>query len=328
MDKTKIAWTEATWNPIRGCSRVSPGCEHCYAETMAGRFCGPGQPYEGLIKLTTKERILRRDLRNGDVEFEKVTKTTARWNGVVRDIPSALDQPIRWKRPRRIFVNSMSDMFHEKLSDEQISAVFGVMASAEQHTFQVLTKRPERMLKFFEDHLARFAKNGDAWIETGFLRAAEAAGAKVTTRRHPTWPLKNVWLGVSVEDQPYANERVPLLLRVPAAVRFVSAEPLLGPVDLDEWLHGYGTKLDWVIAGGESGKNARHCRLPWIRNIVHDCEQAKVACFVKQVGSQCFDVDDRDVAHRIKMRHAKGGDMGEWESYLKVQQYPVNGGAS
>lgn len=247
-DKSKIEWTDATWNPIRGCSRVSEGCRNCYAERTAARFSGPGQPYEGLA--------LYRDLQ-ADL------KIIPHWTGDVRFIPELLDQPLRWKRPRKIFVNSMSDLFHEKVPIEMIDQIFSVMWRAPQHTFQILTKRPGRMQSYM---CAGYRMNG------------------------ATWPLPNVWLGVSVEDQKTADERIPLLLQTPAAVRWVSYEPALGPVDFSDWLlrpHGdqYGAfSLDWVVAGGESGPGARCAHPQWIRAARDQCQAAGVPFFFKQWG--------------------------------------------
>ena len=204
-DKTGISWTDATWNPIRGCSKVSAGCKNCYAEKVAARFSGPGQPYEGTV-------------RDG------------RWNGQIRFVPEKLIEPLRWKRPRRIFVNSMSDLFHDGVPFEFIAAVFGVMAACPQHTFQVLTKRPERAVEFF----AWAQGNNHSHPETTCLhysRAYTAAPANGVYR----WPLPNVHIGVSVEDQETADARIPFLLQCPASVRFVSYEPALGPVDFIGW---------------------------------------------------------------------------------------------
>ena len=204
-DKTGISWTDATWNPLRGCSKVSAGCKNCYAETMAARFSGPGQPYEGTI-------------RDG------------RWNGSIRLVPEKLSEPLRWKRPRRIFVNSMSDLFHDGVPFEYVAAVFGIMAACPQHTFQVLTKRPARAVEFF-----KWAEgNNHSHPETICLHYSRAYTAAPTPGVY-SWPLRNVHLGVSVEDQATADERIPLLLQCPAAVRFASYEPALGPVDFIGW---------------------------------------------------------------------------------------------
>lgn len=274
-----IAWTDETWNPVRGCSRVSDGCRWCYAERVAARFSGPGQPYEGLTR-------------------------KGRWTGEVRLVPEHLADPLRWKRPRRVFVNSMSDLFHESLSDETIAAVFGVMAASPQHTFQVLTKRPERAREWF------------LWISSGRLGPLPGGGVATTcmliaertdgTRDHPAtrgprpndWPLPNVWLGVSVEDQAAADARIPLLLECPAAVRWISAEPLLGPIVLrPEWLPlprsepddfrywvAHDNRLRWVVVGGESGPGARPMHPEWARRLRDQCSAAGVPFFFKQWG--------------------------------------------
>ena len=199
-DDSKIEWTDATWNPIRGCSRVSEGCRHCYAERVAARFSGPGQPYEGLVRISNT------------LDGRKPTG----WNGTVRMVAEHLADPLRWKKPRRIFVNSMSDLFHERLTNEQIAAVFGVMAAAGSHTFQVLTKRAARMREWFAwagDHGASGARSACRASAALYLGALpEPPGAD-------TWPLPNVWLGVSAENQAAADERIPDLLATPAAVR-------------------------------------------------------------------------------------------------------------
>jgi protein gp37 len=212
-DHSAIEWTEATWNPITGCSKVSPGCAHCYAETFAERWRGiPDHPYEQGF-----------DLRL--------------W-------PGRLEQPLRWRRPRMIFVNSMSDLFHESVSEEFIAEIFEVMINAEQHTFQILTKRHERL--------------------------AELA----TTL---PWP-GNVWMGVTIENRRFVH-RADYLRQVPAAVRFISAEPLLGPLEgLD--LDG----IDWLIAGGESGPRHRPVRQEWLIDLRDQSLDKDVAFFFKQWG--------------------------------------------
>lgn len=308
-----ITWTNETWNPIRGCSRVSHGCEHCYAERVAARFSGPGLPYEGLAII-----------KNGDPH----------WTGEVRFIEERLADPLRWKRPRMIFVNSMSDLFHEKVKDEWIKNIFSIMESARQHRFQILTKRPQRML----DWVNKF----DGWLMY--------AGQTSFTGRLP-----HVWLGVSVEDQKTAGERIPLLLQTPAAVRWVSYEPALGPVDFDGYLvqggelcigesskgeSVYGDGLDWIVVGGESGPEARGMDIAWARETVRQCKAAGVPCFVKQLGKwprsytpekppweKCggadsgFDGVDQWVLHRPKDGHA--GDMSEWPEDLRVREFPI-----
>lgn len=270
-DKTGIEWTDATWNPVRGCTRISEGCRNCYAETVAARFSGPDQPYEG---------------------FADRSRSGSKWTGKLALVPHMLDQPLRWQRPRRIFVNSMSDLFHEALSDDAIDEVFSVMGQCEDrglgHTFQVLTKRAGRMLSYMT------TRGYAAWNRARL--------------RPNAWPARNVWLGVSVEDQKAANERIPLLLSTSATVRFLSCEPLLGPVDLQNidstifaatvdaltgtwlWKDGptrrtEGPAIDWVIAGGESGRGARD----WpglddaMRSLRDQCKAAGVAFFAKQM---------------------------------------------
>lgn len=268
-DKTKIEWTDATWNPIRGCTVVSEGCRNCYAMQAAARFSGEGQAYEGLA------------YRN---------ESGAHWTGKVRLIEKHLKDPLRWQRPRRIFVNSMSDLFHPEVHDEWIDQIFAVMRRAlPKHTFQVLTKRPERMLRY----LTHATLNGTV----AEMRVQKLAPANTPQHwYHATnwhWPLPNVWLGISVEDQESADERVPLLLETPAAVRWVSAEPLLGPIDLRvnnpyQVAHG-GYRpviddLDWIVVGGESGPGARPMHPDWARALRDQCVAAGVPFFFKQWG--------------------------------------------
>jgi len=297
---SKIQWTQKTWNPVAGCSVLSPGCTNCYAMKMAGRLDAMGvAAYAGLTRKT---------------------KAGAVWTGEMRLIESALTQPLRWKKPSLIFVNSMSDLFHEALPDAAIDQVFAVMALAPQHTFQVLTKRAERMREYMTapETVGRVA---DA-IQP--LRTDKRAVGPVPHLMggEVWWPLPNVWLGVSAEDQAHADERIPRLLATPAAVRFVSAEPLLGAIDLTEiaWekscdcpddaptlnaLDGtvycagccegherlnIGT-LDWVIVGGESGPGARPMHPDWARQIRDDCDVAApagVPFFFKQWGAHAW----------------------------------------
>ncbi len=221
---TSIEWTEATWNPVRGCSRVSPGCTHCYAERMAHRFSAEGLPYAGLTQLS----------KRGE----------PRWTGKVLPVPESLDEPLRWRRPRMVFVNSMSDLFHERLPVSYLRRVFETMQRANWHTFQVLTKRTERCLALANEL---------------------------------PWP-DNVWMGTSVECNDYVD-RVDLLRKIPAAVRFLSIEPLIGPVE-DLELDG----IHWVIVGGESGPGARPMNPEWVRDIRRKCVAASVPFFFKQWG--------------------------------------------
>ena len=254
-NNTKIEWTDRVWNPVRGCSLVSPGCANCYAMKQAHRFSGSDQPYEGLTEIGPQG---------------------ARWTGKIRLVSDALNQPLRWKKPCRVFVNSMSDLFHEAISDDFIYRVFMIMARCHRHAFQILTKRPERMNNFCRRI---------SYIETGFngLKYPSCSYWPNNQDKWPieTTPLPNVWLGVSVEDQQTADERIPLLLQTPAAVRFVSYEPILAAVDFLRWLPKTRTAvangvdltlsrpgISWLIAGGESGPKARPCDVAWIHSAV------------------------------------------------------------
>jgi protein gp37 len=297
MGATSIQWTDKVWNVARGCSRVSPGCGDatgggCYAMRQAHRFSGKGGPYEGLTTL-----------RKGGVD----------WTGVARFVPEMLDAPLRWRKPCRIFVNSMSDLFHHSITNEQIAAVFGVMAACPQHTFQVLTKRAERLPEWFAWMADGTCHGYDtAAITRRALMLAEDMGGPRTADlgmgEMERWPLRNVWLGVSVEDQQRADERIPYLLQTPAAVRFVSAEPLLGPVDL--WdaatLRGLG-KLDWCIVGSESGHGARPMRIEWAASLRDQCATRDIAFFTKQIATP---------------RDKQGGDVSCWPPGPWPREWP------
>lgn len=251
-DKSGIEWTDATWNPVTGCTKVSQGCKHCYAEREWARISAP------------RDRC-------------KPNRYTGRAFTDVACHPDLLDKPLRWRKPRMIFVNSMSDLFHEAVPDKFVIDVFCIMARAidHGHTFQVLTKRPERMAKFLTD-----TRNVSNIIYKSRDEDYE-------------WPLPNVWLGVSCEDQATADERIPLLLQTPAAVRWVSAEPLLGLIMLDTYLGKlpedddgapYPGHLDWIVAGGESGPQARPMQPEWARSIRDQCQASGVKFFFKQWG--------------------------------------------
>lgn len=304
-DKTGINWTNATWNPLVGCSIVSPGCINCYAMHQAARIqrMQPSSHYVG----TTKQV-------NGNTV----------WTGVLKSAPEHIwEAPLRWQKPRKIFVNSMSDLFHENMPVEYIDRVFAVMYLASRHTFQVLTKRPAVMSKYLHDkqtpiRIAELVKSytdradifGQAVRREGWLKAA-------------AMPYKNVWLGVTVENQKAADERIPILMAVPAAIRFLSVEPLIGPVALKfvrcingcgfispvpvnngkdygcpechsivnamrmvsrPGLFFYKKPIDWVIVGGESGDDARPMHPSWAENIMRECMTAGVPFFFKQWG--------------------------------------------
>jgi protein gp37 len=278
-DRTAIEWTDATWNPLRGCARVSEGCRNCYAEVMAARFSDPGQWGHGLAT--------RVALPGGGIDH--------RWTGKVILVEDHLDQPLRWKKPRRIFVNSTSDLFHESVPDDWIDRIFAVMALAPQHTFQVLTKRPERMRAYFtyDDGFGRWG-----FIEHRARQMIHRLGRPQprgkTLAHFGESNMPHVWLGTSIEDQPTADARIPHLLETPAAVRFVSAEPLLGPLVLHSRVcRETGScstcpaclgGLDWVICGGESGPGARPMHPDWARSMRDQCQAAGVAFFFKQWG--------------------------------------------
>jgi protein gp37 len=276
---TSIEWCDTTWNPTTGCDRISAGCDNCYALTMARRLKAMGSAkYQ----------------RDGD------PRTSGPGFGLsVHE--DALTMPLRWRKPRKVFVNSTSDLFHDKVPTGFIADVFAVMAATPHHTYQVLTKRPGRMRSLlarpdFEavtcDRWLSFARCGSDWV----------------------WPLPNVWLGCSVEDQKWANVRIPLLLDTPAVVRFVSCEPLLGPVDLqaadkDALVDG---GLDWIIIGGESGRGARRMELAWAASLVEQGHRHPAGrVFVKQLGS-------------AQGSH-KGGLIEMWPPALRVREFPMAG---
>lgn len=252
MNRTSIGWTDYTWNPVTGCSHVSAGCEHCYAEAVSHRF-----------RRTTKPWRAQHAAEN------------------VRRHGERLEEPLYLRKPSRIFVCSMGDLFHERVPDEFIAHAFAVMALAREHTFQVLTKRPERMRQWFE-----MWRHGDFEL---LAADGEHNGFKA--------PLPNVWLLVSAEDQPTADERIPILLDTPAVVRGVSLEPLLGPVDLSPWLTE-GEGLDWVIVGGETGPNCRMMNRDWVYDIQEACVRADVPLFFKQWGGRTPKAGGRELDGR------------------------------
>lgn len=242
---TKIEWATDTINPIIGCSKISAGCDNCYAEKMAVR------------------------LSHMDTEgYDEVLNHAGKWNGRTAFVPSQLGKPMKWKKPRRIFVCSMGDLFHNSVSDDHQLAVFEMMRKAYWHTFFVLTKRPENMREFIRDLQAN--KGPD------FIR----------------WPLPNVYLGVTAENQEQADKRIPELMKMDGCTKFVSVEPMLGPVDLSPWLphfmdFSYTTdpgRLNWVICGGESGPGARPMHPKWARDLRDQCDNAEVPFFFKQWG--------------------------------------------
>jgi protein gp37 len=253
-NKTGIEWTDSTWNPIRGCSRVSEGCRNCYAEAIAARFSGPGHAYEGLAEF----RVIRQGSKEERVE--------PHWTGELRLVEKHLQDPIHWKKPSKIFVNSMSDLFHPQVKEEWLAWIFDVMARAPQHTYQILTKRPDRMR--------------DALLSAS---SAEVVSAFENTYRQE-WPPKKWFFGISVEDQETASHRLKSLVSLGdlALNIFVSYEPALGPVN---WFETeFADTIDWMICGGESGPHARPMSPVWARETKKFCEYHGIPFFFKQWG--------------------------------------------
>lgn len=277
MSKTRIEWTEYSWNPITGCTPISEGCQNCYAQRMAKRLAGRcGYPADDPFRVTLH--------------------------------PDKLNEPLKWKKPRRVFVCSMSDLFHEDVPFEFIDYMFAVMGRSQQHTFLLLTKRPERMREYLQ--AGRYQEILHIAYKLNFR--PEGLGKGIDNPNDMRW-WPNVWLGVTAENQQRADERIPILLQIPAAVRFVSVEPMLGPVDLSKWLGGtwycetcectvdpefvpfseihypcenyldFIPGIDWVICGSESGPNHRKTKIEWIRDLREQCISANVPFFLKQM---------------------------------------------
>lgn len=261
-DGTSIEWSQASWNPVLGCDRVSDGCTGCYAIPQARmRAANPNPKVAAAFAGLTERTPERLD-----------------WTGQVNQLPARLNQPLSWRKPRRIFVNSLSDMFHAKIEADFIAQVFAVMSLADQHVFQMLTKRHGRMRSLLNE------PDFVAVVDDHRERIRPGCGDFV-------WPLPNLHLGVSVEDQHWADVRIPALLRTPAAVRWISAEPLLGPIILaDEWIGADPYRRDepalsWMVVGGESGPGARPMHPAWARDIRDQCVAAGVPYFFKQQGA-------------------------------------------
>ncbi len=294
-DKSKISWTDATWNPITGCTRVSEGCRHCYAEQLSATRLKESPRYQGLAIMTP---------------------AGPRWTGKIKLHHELLVQPLHWKKPRRIFVNSMSDLFHIEVPWGFIDQIFAVMAACPQHTFQILTKRGVGM---------------NLWYEMAERRVRNTVipgtrGREGTDGHHvsmPRWPLPNVWLGVSVENQENCG-RISQLLKTAAAVRFVSFEPLLGPIEMRyRWLPAAGDAtgaIDWVIVGGESGNAARPFDLAWAESIRDQC-RGRCAFFFKQAGSRPEITTAAGVAP-VELKSRSGSDPEEWPDDLRIQEFP------
>lgn len=359
MSKTTIEWTDESWNPIRAedqdghkghyCEKISPGCANCYASRMQRRFHMPTFP--------GRQKGERYALHEGETSV----CVTGGLSVYLDD--TRLVEPLSWRRPRKVFVCDMSDLFGAWVPFEWIDRVFAVMALTPHVTYQVLTKRPERMAEWLDDRGLKPEKEyPDADYRSRPGHPQERIRDEALTmcdKRHGVpslfdWPLPNVWLGTSVEDQRNADARIPHLLRCPAAVRFLSVEPLLSPIIFAspagtiEYANGEVSPvvcnplttvpgIDWVIVGGESGPGARPLNIEWVRSIVGQCKAAGVACFVKQLGRSPYDgaCDGEpfdgscghakgvtDSLHYLRLNDAKGGDPAEWSEDLRVREFP------
>ena len=353
---SNIEWTDATWNPTVGCAKVADGCKHCYAENMSKRLAAMGQ-----------------------TAYAEILDDQGRFNGKAITRPNTLDKPLRWRKPRTVFVNSMSDLFHKDVPFEFIDKVYAVMLACavlnnRPHTFQILTKRPERMLEYFNhrmprDHVKAWAEAGDGLVELDnkdilfsemvrghtSLPWDEKGEALFGETPHPwthlktTFPLPNVWHGVSVAEQKDADKFILPMLNTPSAIHFVSYEPAVGPVDfrnirlpgtgsekgkeaildaLGGWLHTendtwpQGAKIDWLIIGGESGPGARPFDVAWARAALKQCaavdflKTERTPVFVKQLGAY---PEDAGTSYRVT---GKGGHINEIPEDLRVREFP------
>ena len=274
---TKISWTDESWNPVVGCTKIAAGCKNCYAERMAHRLASMGK--EGYCHVTTRD---------------------GKWNGNIYHVfNNVLDKPLHWRKPRKIFVCSMSDLFHVAVPFEFIDKVLGIIALRPQHTFQILTKRPERMSEYFNglrDDPAQAQR-----LSFGGCCMDHKHGIAMTYRRKGH--LKNLWLGTSISTQADADKNIPILLQIPAAVRFISVEPMLESIVFGKAFLRY---IDWVIIGCESGPKRRPCGLEWIENVVRQCTEANVPVFVKQM----------EIGGKVSKK------MEEWPEWAQRQEYP------
>jgi protein gp37 len=298
---SRIEWTETTWNPTTGCDKVSPGCDRCYALTMAGRLKAIGSPKYGT---------------DGD-------PATSGPGFALTIHPGTLTAPLRWTAPRLVFVDSMSDLFHTQVPETFIAQVWAVMAATPQHTYQVLTKRHGRMRALLTSERFRIAF---------YAAYREYTGVELFP---PPWPVPNVWVGVSAENQAWADIRIPALMQTPAAARFVSAEPLIGPLQLHRGhshcpTHDFSggfcsgpcpdlVRPDWVIIGGESGPGARPMDLEWARTLRDQAHAAGAAVFVKQLGT----VWARSAGAGGAGIRGKGADPAAWPEDLNVRRMPL-----
>jgi protein gp37 len=355
MPVTNIEWTDRAWPVVNGCRRKSPGCVNCWAERLVATRLRNHPRYKGLAVYT----------ENGP-----------RWTGETRLALDILDEPLRVRTPEQWFVANKADLFGEGVADADIAAIFGVMSATSWHTHQVLTKEPARAREWFE----RMGSPSEALARVALeLGRHGVLPPKQGLQFQTTWPLPNVQLGASVEDQEWAEKRIVELVAAPAALHWISAEPLLGPLDISPFLDWFRfmrwvserysgryqckvddarrPPIDWVVVGGESGPGARRCEVAWIRSLVEQCRTAGVAVFVKQLGANVIDRNDRfdtvgdsddprdwpfadrdpdDVEHningfreeyqgapvRVRLRDRKGADPSEWPPDLRVREFP------
>lgn len=324
---SEIGWTDATWPIVAGCEYVSPGCSNCWAVRDTWRLMH--NPHAGIRRLYA-------------ATVRKTAEGKLVWTGLVRPLPERLIWPLHWRKGRRVFVCSQADLFHKAVPFEFIAAAFGVMAMAKQHTFQVLTKHPARAREFFD-----WIANDDDGPTLGcVLHAREKCGVEAWAHEPqddgPAWPLPNVWIGVTVEDQRRADERIPELHRTPAAVRWLSVEPMLEQIDLtitvpSEHL-ARGEKLeladlDWVVCGGESAQTRSATRpfdIEWARDLLQQCRAAKVAFHMKQLGTKpvCHVKEGSDGRVELpilvgKSSRYKWHEPEHWPADLRVQEFPA-----
>lgn len=297
MGKTTIEWTDDSWNPVTGCQAISEGCANCYAAQLAATRLFDTHRYRGLAHQNESGRGV--------------------WTGNVQLHFDRLCEPYRKQRGRRIFVCDMSDLFYEAVPESFVDRVFAVMLCSPQHTFQVLTKRPARMRDYLRT--VEEEKGLQRW-----LNAAEELGFVAPPDESLGWPLRNVWLGTSIENQPTAQTRLPALAHCPAVGRFLSMEPLLEDVILEPTLM---REIALAILGGEStqGGHARDCNLYWLRSAMRQCRATQTLVFVKQVGSRPT-ISYREGIYvkeqLLQVRHKKGADMEEWPEDLRVRELP------
>jgi len=335
VSKSNIEWTGETWNPVIGCTKVSEGCRNCYAEKRSRRLAAiadatvdrGGVPS---IKMNSYTRVVK----------YKNDYPLAQWSNRVVCIEESLKIPMKVRKPTTWFVNSMSDLFHPDVPFDFIDKVFAVMALCPRHTFQILTKRPERMAKYL-DRDSELNRNseviGRVNKQACFMCEWDLIPEIIPFLLHAPiqyWPLKNVWLGTSVENQETADERIPHLLKCPAAIRFLSCEPLLGMIDLHNCFYRPRMGPDdpykrlqsiilikWVIVGGESGPGARQFNIDWARSLRDQCRRVGVPFYMKQLGAKpryCGALK----SHPMKLKSRKGNDMAEWPADLRVREMP------